>query len=249
MEMARQGELGDVYFVNGSYLQDWLFFDTDWNWRVTEEAGGNLRAVADIGTHWMDLVCNITGLKISRVNADLKTFIPVRKKPKNVVETFKGKELKPSDYEEIPIKTEDYAGVLLELSNGGRGALTVSQVAAGRKNRLSFEIYGSKKAVAWSSETPNELWIGSRDEPNGIVIKDPSLLTGKAKEYASYPGGHAEGYPDTFKQLFKCIYTEIAEGGKGPPLYPTFLDRHNEVLICEAIKESAQKGVWVDTKT
>ena len=248
MEMARRGELGEIYFVNGSYLQDWLFFDTDWNWRVTEEAGGNLRAVADIGTHWMDLVCNITGLKISRVMADLKTFIPVRKKPKNVVETFKGKELKPGDYEEISIETEDYAGVLLEFLNGGRGALTVSQVAAGRKNRLSFEIYGSKKAVAWSSETPNELWIGSRDEPNGIIIKDPSLLSGKAKEYASYPGGHAEGYPDTFKQLFRCVYADIVEGAKGQPLYPTFLDGHNEVLICEAIKESAKKGTWMSTK-
>ena len=180
--------------------------------------------------------------------ADLKTFIPVRKKPTNVVETFKGKELKLSDYQKINIETEDYAGVLLEFSNGGRGALTVSQVAAGRKNKLRFEIYGSKKAVAWSSEAPNEMWVGHRDEPNEQIIKDPSLLTGKAKEYASYPGGHAEGYPDTFKQLFKCIYADIMEGTKGQPLYPTFMDGHNEVLICEAIKESAQKGAWVSTK-
>ena len=249
MEMVRRRELGDIYFVNGSYLQDWLFFDTDWNWRVTHEAGGNLRAVADIGTHWMDLVCNITGLKINRVMADLKTFIPVRKKPKNIVETFKGKEHKPTDYQKFSIETEDYASVLLEFSNGGRGALTVSQIAVGRKNKLSFEIYGSKKAVAWSSETPNEMWVGHRDEPNELIVKDPSLLAGKAKEFTSYPGGHTEGYPDTFKQLFKCIYSDILEGAKGQTLYPTFLDGHNEILICEAIKESAQKGGWVKTKT
>lgn len=248
-EMIKQGELGEIYFVNGSYLQDWLFYDTDWNWRVTPEAGGDLRAVADIGTHWMDLIYFTTGLKINRVNADTKTFIPVRKKPKVVMETFKGKELKPTDYVEYSIETEDYASILLEFSNGGRGALTVSQVAAGRKNKLSFEIYGSKKAIAWSSETPNELWVGYRDKANEIIIKDPSLLKGDAKEYTSYPGGHTEGYPDTFKQFFKCVYTAIVEGKNEQPLYPTFLDGHNEVLVCEAIKKSAQKSGWADTKT
>jgi len=226
-----------------------LFYDTDWNWRVTSEAGGNLRAVADIGTHRMDLICFITGLKIDRVNADTKTFIPVRKKPKVVMETFKGKELKPTEYEEYSIETEEYAGVLLEFSNGGRGALIVSQVAAGRKNKLSFEIYGSKKAIAWSSETPNEMRVGYRDKANELIIKDPSLLTGNAKECNSYPGGHTEGYPDTFKQLFKCIYSDIVEGTKGQPLYPTFMDGHYEVLVCEAVMKSAQKGGWIDTKT
>ena len=248
-EMIRQGELGEIYFVNGSYLQDWLFYDTDWNWRVTPEAGGDLRAVADIGTHWMDLVCFITGLKINRVNADIRTFIPVRKKPKVVMETFKGKELKSTDFEERSIETEDYASILLEFLSGGRGTLTVSQVAAGKKNDLRFEIYGSKKAVAWSSETPNELWVGYRDKPNELIIKDPSFLKGKAKEHSSYPGGHTEGYPDTFKQLFKCVYSAIAEGNQEQPLYPTFMDGHNEVLVCEAIKRSAQKGGWVDVKT
>jgi len=247
-EMIRQGELGEIYFVNGFYHQDWLFFDTDWNWRVTSEAGGDLRAVADIGTHWMDLVCFITGLKINRVNADLRTFIPVRKKPKVVVETFKGKELKQADYVEYSVETEDYASVLLEFSDGARGALTVSQVAAGKKNDLRFEIYGSKKAVAWSSETPNELWVGHRDKPNELIVKDPSLLRGKAKEYSSYPGGHTEGYPDTFKQLFKCVYAAIAEGKKGQLLYPTFMDGHDEVMVCEAIKRSAREGCWVNVK-
>ncbi|MBS7615122.1 Gfo/Idh/MocA family oxidoreductase [Candidatus Bathyarchaeota archaeon] len=247
-EMIRQGELGEIYFVNGFYLQDWLFFDTDWNWRVTSEAGGDLRAVADIGTHWMDLVCFVTGLKINRVNADLKTFIPVRKRPKVIVETFKGKELKPADYVEYSVETEDYASVFLDFSGGVRGTLTVSQVAAGKKNDLRFEIYGSKKAVAWSSESPNELWIGYRDKPNELVVKDPSLLRGKAKEHSSYPGGHTEGYPDTFKQLFKCIYTAVEEGNKGQPLYPTFMDGHDEVLVCEAIKRSAQEGCWVNVK-
>jgi predicted dehydrogenase len=246
-EMVQQGELGEIYFIKGSYLQDWLYYDTDWNWRVTPEAGGDLRAVADIGTHWMDLVSSISGSKISRVNADMKTFIPVRKKPKVQMETFKGKELKQADYEEYSISTEDYASILLEFSNGSKGVLIVSQIAAGRKNMLRFEIYGSKKAVAWSGETPNELWVGYRDKPNEVIIKDPSLVAENARNYTSYPGGHTEGFPDTFKQLFKCVYAAIEEGKPTEPLYPTFLDGHHEVLICRAIKQSARTGSWVDT--
>lgn len=247
-EMVRGGELGDIYFVTGSYLQDWLFFDTDWSWRVLPELGGELRAVADIGTHWLDLVSSVTGLEIKKVFADMKTFIPVRKKPKVEVGTFKGKELSFAEYEEHKITTEDYATVLMEFSNGGKGSLTVSQISAGRKNKLSFEIYGSKKSVAWSSETPNELWVGYREKPNELIIKDPSLLSGESKKYTSYPGGHTEGFPDTFKQLFKCVYDAVAKGIPDKPLYATFLDGHKELLICEAIKKSAQQNRWIEVE-
>jgi len=137
---------------------------------------------------------------------------------------------------------------LLEYSNGGKGVLTVSQIAAGRKNKLSFEIYGSKKSVAWSSETPNELWVGHREKSNELIIKDPSLLRGESKEYASYPGGHTEGFPDTFKQLFKCVYNAISKGSTDKPLYATFLDGHRELLLCEAIKKSAQQSQWVEVE-
>jgi predicted dehydrogenase len=247
-EMVREGDLGEIYFVSGSYLQDWLFFDTDWNWRVLPELGGDLRAVADIGTHWLDLINSITGLDIVKVFADMKTFIPVRKKPKIEVSTFKGKELSFAEHEDYKITTEDYATILLEYSNGGKGVLTVSQIAAGRKNKLSFEIYGSKKSVAWSSETPNELWVGHREKSNELIIKDPSLLRGESKEYASYPGGHTEGFPDTFKQLFKCVYNAISKGSTDKPLYATFLDGHRELLLCEAIKKSAQQSQWVEVE-
>jgi predicted dehydrogenase len=242
-----RGDLGDVYIVRGSYLQDWLFYDTDWNWRLEPELGGSSRAVADVGTHWMDLTGFITGLQVEAVLADFHTFIPVRRKPTRPIDTFAGKELTPEDYVEQPIHTEDYATVLLAYEGGARGVMTVSQVSAGRKNRLSFEIDGSKLALAWDSERPNELWMGRRDGPNEVLMKDPSLLSLPAHDFAGYPGGHNEGFPDTFKQLCKAVYRYIEAGDlSATPDFPTFLDGHEEILLCEAIERSAKGRDWVE---
>jgi predicted dehydrogenase len=244
---AARGDLGDVYIIRGSYLQDWLFCETDWNWRLEPELGGSLRAVADIGTHWLDLTSFITGLQVQSVLANFRTFIPVRKKPTKPIDTFAGKELTPEDYVEQPIYTEDYASVLLNYENGASGVLTVSQISAGRKNRLAFEIDGSKTALAWNSEYPNELWVGQRDGPNELLMKDPSLLTPQGKECSGYPGGHQEGYPDTFKQLYKAIYGYIRAGDlSAEPNFPTFAVGHEEILLCEAIERSAKDGTWVE---
>ncbi|MDZ4159168.1 MAG: Gfo/Idh/MocA family oxidoreductase, partial [Anaerolineaceae bacterium] len=207
--MVNSGEIGDVYIVQGSYLQDWLLLPTDWNWRLEPDLGGDMRAVADIGTHWLDLVGFITGLKVEAVFADFKTMLPVRKKPSKPIETYTGKLQTDSDYIEQPIKTEDYATILLHFSNGGRGVLTVSQVSSGRKNRLYYEISGAKSSLAWNSERPNELWIGHRERPNELLLKDPALLAPEARQYVSYPGGHNEGFPDTFKQTYASVYRYI----------------------------------------
>jgi len=244
---VRRGDLGDVYIIHGSYLQDWLFYDTDWNWRLEPELGGSLRAVGDIGSHWLDLVAFITGLKVSSVMADFGTFIPVRRKPLVPIDTFAGKELKPGDYEEKPIQTEDYASVLLNFEGGGKGVVTVSQICAGRKNRLSLEIDGSKGSLAWDGERPNELWIGHRERANEVLNKDPSLLASEAKWSAGYPGGHAEGFPDTFKQLYAAVYGYIEKGDCAAPAdFPTFADGHEGNLICEAIERSAREQRWVE---
>jgi predicted dehydrogenase len=246
---ARRGDLGEVYIIRGSYLQDWLFYDTDWNWRLEPELGGSLRAVADIGTHWLDLTGFITGLRVQAVLADFRTFIPVRKKPARPVDTFAGKELRPEDYIEQPIHTEDYATVLLTYENGAKGVMTVSQVSAGRKNRLAFEINGSRSSLAWDSERPNELWIGRRDGPNEVLMKDPSLLTPEARDFTGYPGGHNEGFPDTFKQLYRAVYRYIRAGDFAAPRdFPTFADGHEEILLCEAIERSAREKRWVEVE-
>jgi predicted dehydrogenase len=245
--MVQSGELGDLFILQGSYLQDWLLLPTDWNWRLEPELGGTLRAVADIGSHWLDLITFITGRRVESVMADFHTFLPLRKKPKKPLDTYSGKLLTPEDYVEQPIHTEDYATILLHYVGGARGVLTVSQVSAGRKNRLSFEIDGSQASLAWNSESPNELWIGRRDAPNQLLIKDPSLLSSDARAIAAYPGGHNEGFPDTFKQLAGKVYQYLRAGDfEAAPDFPTFADGHYELILSEAIERSAKESCWID---
>lgn len=243
--MREKGELGEVYSIIGSYLQDWLFYATDYNWRLEPELSGKSKAVADIGSHLMDLLEYISGVKIVEVMADFKTIHPNRKKPLKPVETYTGKILQPEDYKEVPIFTEDYATVMLRFSNGKKGVITVSQVSAGRKNRLSFEISGSKQTFAWNSESPNEMWIGRRDAANQVLMRDPSLFDKESAALISFPGGHNEGFPDTSKQMFKEVYEQIRKGTLEGVKFPTFVDGLRELVLCEKILESNEKQGWV----
>jgi predicted dehydrogenase len=243
-EMARNDQLGQVYSIVGSYVQDWLLYDTDYNWRVLADQGGELRAVADIGTHWMDLVCSITGLEVEAVFADLKTVHPVRKRPRGEVETFTGKLGAQTETEEIDITTDDCGSVLFRFVGGARGTLWVSQTTAGRKNCLRYEISGSERTISWNSEQPNELWIGYRAKPNERLIRDPALLSPRVTPYANYPGGHNEGFPDTFKQCFRAFYHSILDPQR-PVAYPTFQEGHQEIVLCEAIMTSHLTERWV----
>ncbi|BDF58071.1 dehydrogenase [Christensenellaceae bacterium] len=246
--MIQNGELGTIFAVNGSYQQDWLFKETDYSWRLEPKFSGDSRAVADIGSHWLDSVEFMTGIKIDKVCADFATFYPIRKKPLKPVETYSGKVLTPDDYADVPINTEDYASVLLKFDNGAHGSMTVNQVAAGRKNRIWFEIYGSKKSIAINTERPNEMWIGERDEANHILMKDPSLMHAEAAKLVSYPGGHNEGFPDTIKQFATKFYNYVrSEGYKtgATPEFPTFEAGLRELQLCEAIVESAKQEKWL----
>ncbi|GAB3255275.1 Gfo/Idh/MocA family oxidoreductase [Larkinella harenae] len=245
--MREKGDLGEVYSVIGSYLQDWLFYDTDYNWRLEPDKSGDSRAIADIGSHLMDILEYITGLKTVAVLADFNTIHKTRKKPLRPVETYSGMMLRPEDYADVPINTEDHANVLLRFDNGNKGVITVSQVSAGRKNQMKLEIAGSKKTFAWNSEAPNEMWIGNRDGYNENLMRDPSLMYSEARSVISFPGGHNEGFPDTSKQMFREVYDAIA-AGKQPenPTYPTFADGYRELLICERILESNRNQAWVE---
>lgn len=245
-----KGNLGDIYLVHGNYLQDWLYYDTDYNWRLETELSGNSRAIADIGSHWCDTVQFVIGQKITHVFAKTVTIHKKRKKPAKQVATFKGKEeLGSTEYQEIEINTEDAGSVLIQFENGTQGVFTVSQVSAGRKNHFSFEIDGSKKAISWNQERPNEMWVGYREKPNEILIKDPALIDESVRKYASYPGGHPEGYPDGPKNLFANFYQFIREG-KDPQKeksdFPTFADGHIENKIVEAILKSNKEQKWIE---
>ncbi len=246
--MIRAGEIGDVLHVTGSYLQDWLLLATDYNWRVEAGEGGALRAVGDIGTHWLDLIGFITGLRIDSLLADLWTLHAVRQRPVNAgSEAFAGKlQSGERPVRDIPVETEDYGSILLKFSGGERGALTVSQIAAGRKNCIRFEISGTKKSLAWNSESPQELWIGDRTAPNALLMTDPSLMHEVVRPFANYPGGHQEGFPDTFKQLYRAIYQDVQSGRpSAAPLYATFEDGRREIVLCEAISKSHRTNSWV----
>ena len=243
--MREKGELGEIYSIIGSYLQDWLFHTTDYNWRLEPELSGKSKAVADIGSHLMDLLEYISGVKITEVMADFNTIHPVRKKPLKPVETFTGKMLKPEDYKEVPISTEDYATVLLRFDNGNKGVITVSQVNAGRKNRLSLEISGSKQTFNWCSERPNEMWMGNRNEPNQVLMRDPSLFEKESAALISFPGGHNEGFPDTSKQMFKEVYDNIRKATMEGATFPTFDAGLRELILCDRILESNEKQLWV----
>jgi predicted dehydrogenase len=236
------GELGDIQVVQGTYSQDWLLYDTDWNWRI--EIGPS-RAFADIGTHWCDMVEHVTGLRIKALCADLQTFHKTRRKPTGSVETFSGKTTVPDQYREVPVATEDFGSMILRLGDTARGAMTVSQVSAGRKNRFVVEVYGTKSAVAWNGEQPDELWIGQRNVPNQLIVKDPALLHEKARSYADLPGGHSEGYDDTFKQVFRRFYRTVADRNATVE-YPTFQDGLRQLEILDAVLESSRKRAWVD---
>jgi predicted dehydrogenase len=242
--MREAGDLGDILAVQGTYSQDWLLYDTDWNWRIETAAGGRSRCFADIGTHWCDMVEHLTGLQINALCADLQTFHKTRKRPKGSVETFSGKTLQPADYEEVPIETEDFGAVLLRLGDRTRGAITVSQISAGRKNNLRMEIYGTKASITWDQEKPDELWIGHRNDPNQIIVKDPSLMKEAARSYADLPGGHSEGYDDTFKQVFRRFYRTVADR-TAPVEYPQFTDGLRQLQILDKVLESSANQSWV----
>jgi predicted dehydrogenase len=243
-EVAR-GTLGDVRFVTGQYFQDWLFLDTDWNWRLEPDKGGRLRAVGDVGSHWLDLMTFITGQRIVAVMADLSTFIETRRQPRGPVETFATE--RSADTIDRAMATEDVASILLRFANGARGAVNISQISPGRKNSLRYEIDGSRAAAAWDSEQPDQLWIGHRERANEILIRNPALMGQAGGAAAALPGGHVEGFGDTFGALFRAIYADVATGhpAKRPP-YATFADGHDEMLVGDAIADSDRLGRWVE---
>jgi len=242
--LREAGDLGEILVVQGTYSQDWLLYDTDWNWRVDTKAAGPSRCMADIGSHYFDMAEHVTGLRVTSLSADLQTFHATRKKPKHSVETFANKLMGPEDYIETPVETEDFGAVLFRMGARTRGCMTASQVSAGRKNAFSLEVYGTRSSVAWNQERPDELWVGHRDSGNAIFVKDPSLLKPGARSYADLPGGHSEGYDDTFKQVFRRFYSAVKTSGA--PEYPQFVDGLRQLVILDAVLESHRTRRWID---
>ena len=242
--LVREGGLGDVRLVTGRYFQDWLLYDTDWNWRLEKDQGGALRAVGDIGSHWLDLITFLTGRRVESVMADLTTFIPVRRKPAGPVRTFSTE--RAAETIPVDIHTEDVATILLRFEGGAHGSVAISQLSPGRKNSLVYEIDGASSAVAWDSEQPDHLWIGHRDRPNELLLRNPALMNAAGSAAARLPGGHVEGFADTFGAVFAAVYADVMAGAPSrSPAYATFADGHEEMLVGDAVLESSRTGTWV----
>jgi predicted dehydrogenase len=243
-ERVRAGELGAVWNVHGGYLQDWLATPEDWNWRLEPARGGDLRAVGDIGSHWMDLAQFVTGSRIVEVFADLATTIPVRRRPVGEVETFSS----AADVERVdaPMSTEDIAHILVRFEGGARGSCVLSQVSFGRKNAIRIEVDGSLGTLAWDGERHEELWLGSREHGNEVLQRNAPLMHTTAAARTHLPVGHAEGFADTFRELYRAVYADVAQGGpSAEPDYPTFHDGHVENVLGDAVARSNREGAWV----
>jgi predicted dehydrogenase len=246
--LVLDGAVGAVWNVHGGYLQDWLLLPTDWNWRLEPEKGGSLRAVADIGSHWLDLVQFVVGMRVEALLADLATAIPVRQRPAREIETFAAAD--DVEREDAEMTTEDLAHILLRFEGGTRGSLVVSQVSAGRRNSLRFEVDGSTGALAWDSERNEELWLGHRGQPNELLLRDPALLAPEARSRTALPAGHPEGFAETFKELYRAVYAAVAAGGPpDQPDYPTFADGHWENVLGDAVALSNRERRWVEVTT
>ncbi len=248
--MIANGEIGRVHFIHGHYLQDWLIKATDFSWRIEPEKGGPSSAMGDIGSHWCDLVQHVSGLGIEAVLADLTTVIKTRKKPTTVQETFtEAKDDAGEPREPFTVNVDDLGSVLVRLENGCKGVFTASQVCAGHKNDLVFEVDGLGGSLRWYQERQNELWLGRRDGGNVELAKDPGAMDASARGYAHLPGGHQEGWATAFHNVMRDIYTFIADG-KGPtdphpPAFATFEDGYRANCIVDAIlASSAAGGVW-----
>lgn len=241
--------IGEVFSVMGSFLQDWLLFNTDYNWRLTREKAGNSYITADLGSHWCDLIQFVTGLKITGLTADLRTIHTVRKKTKSAVHTFS--EQASADREDVQCDLDDYGALLIRFNNGARGVFMTSSLCAGRKVSIDLQIYGAKQSLSWNHAKPAELLIGHRDTANEIFIESPFLQDKSTRKYALLPSGHPMGYHDALFNLFSDFYDAVEKnisGEKAVVNYPTFQDAAYDLKIVEAAVKSSKDGQWQEIK-
>ncbi len=237
------GKIGDVRIITGSYQQDWLLYDTDYSWRLEPEMAGASCAIADIGSHWMDAIQHVTGHKITEVMADVKTVIPVRKKPKQQTETFTNNA--PAEYDEVEVKNEEYGAVLFHTDKGATGVYHVSELAAGHGCYFNFEINGSTASLRWNQEENDRLWMGLRGDDNRLIIRDPNAISPNAKKYTALAMGHPEGWNDAFKGNIYAFYDYIENGKVGEPVFSTLEQAAYIVKLTEAVIESSNKKTWI----
>lgn len=244
-ELLASGAHGPPHFVHGAYLQDWMLLEEDWNWRLEAGEDGGSRAVADIGSHWLDLAQHVTGDAVAEVLADVATVHATRLRPRDAGAAFSAGS---GPVERVPVVTEDFGAVLLRFASGLRGSFAVSQVSAGCKNALRLQVDARSAAVVWEQERPDRAWVGRRGAPNLEVVRDAAVLHPRAARLARLPGGHPEGWADALANLIADFHAGVAARHRGEPPdsdVATFRDGHAVVRIVEEIMASARERRWV----
>lgn len=233
----RAGEFGVWHLLHGSYLQDWMSSPRSSSWRVDPAAGGPSRAFADIGSHWCDLVEWVSGERIMQVNAG--TMIAFGERPADSGRSFTGTAGCGSGT--APVTTEDAAVVSFRTANGVLGTVTVSQVSAGRKNRLWFELDGSRGSVAFDQENPESIWLGTRSG-HTVLARDTQHGSREQRARDPLPAGHNRGYAQCFEDFVADTY--LAVDGGDPESLPRFADGLRSARIVDAVLRSAESGSW-----
>ena len=235
------GDWGHTFMIRGHYIQDWMMYDTDYNWRCDINKAGRSRTIADIGSHWFDLVQYITGKRIVRVYADLYT--PIKKRRIPVCEDRLGLQA-GEGYISIDVNTEDSAFVLIELEDGVRGSAVFSQISGGHKNDIEISLDGSNYSMTWNQERTDRLIIRKRGVGNIEKYAGPEMLHGDAIRYGSLPSGHPVGWNDALKNAIYDFYGSLDENqDRG---YASFSDGDYIVRIVEACLKSSEEKRWVD---
>ena len=244
MKHRVENSLGDLLLVKGEYVQDWLMFDTDYDWHFVPELVGPSRTVADIGTHLFDLIQFTTGQNIKRVYANLITVYPTRHKREQTGETFA--QTYTGESEEVTIKNEDAAIIIAELENGVKASLHLSQVTGGFKNGLSLTLSGSKASATWNQENSDKLIIGKRNDGNELLYADAQYVDESVRDFISLPNGHAVGWADAMKNSIGEFYKHIKGQATDTDSYVDFNKGHQLMQLVEACVLSSKEDRWVE---
>jgi len=240
--IVRSGLLGDVRWVDSSYLQGWLASRTEdmgvmqAEWRVDPKRAGASCAGGDIGTHALMQLRYVTGLDVTRVQAHLVTFV-------------EGRQL------------DDHFTTYCELSNGGKALVRASQIAIGHKNDLCIEVNGTKATLFWRQEEPEKIVIHLPGQPDrvywrGEVQANDGFLGDMPEDLMAEPtapSGHPEAFHDAFARLHRCFEADVRAYQEGKPWqsdgskYANVEDGRMGIAFVAAAVESSQKGgEWVD---
>ncbi|MBI1249724.1 gfo/Idh/MocA family oxidoreductase [bacterium] len=237
-EMILNGDLGEINAIRVQYIQGWLrtkLEDTEQKqaaWRSDPARSGAAGAYGDIGTHAYNLGRYMTGMLPDKVSSHLTTFVEGR-------------------------RLDDYGTTVIRYENGALCTLMASQISHGRENDLEIEIDGTKAALKWRQENPNELIIRQNGEPHKVYTRSPGapFMMPLADSSCRIPAGHPEGFFEAFGNVYRSAFDAMAlratgkEFEKKDTIYPNVHDGlEGMYFIQQCVASSKEDGVWLPLK-